>query len=211
MAKGKHLKVNWRYKIIDRPAMTQSQTNYIFDGVNDGNAGIVETRTSEAFENKTTVNRIKLRFDSRLGMKGNYNLTYTFTDVDRPFMNPTAMCEESLVGTNSAHVTALPPVLDRIYYFQRERFGNGTNQAAQAHKVTGRGSYQISPRTSVNAFVTWAQDKNDEMNIYEYTRDLLTPGLNLWTAPSDNLLFTIGWTYNKVESNANLCVPIFDG
>jgi hypothetical protein len=203
VGKGKHLKANWRYQVIDRPAMAQSQTTYLFD---ENNVGTREEVTAAAFENKTTVNRIKLRFDSRLGMKGNYNLTYTFTDVDMPFMNPTAMCEESLDGVDSAHGPD-----GRMYYFQRLRFGNGTNQATQAHKVTGRGSYQISPRTSVNAFVTWAQDKNDEMNIYEYNRDLLTPGLNLWTAPSDNLLFTIGWTYNKVESNANMCVPIFDG
>ncbi len=203
VGKGKHLKANWRYQIIDRPAMAQSQTTYIFDESNPGARGEV---TSAAFENKTTVNRIKLRFDSRLGMKGNYNLTYTFTDVDMPFMNPTAMCETSLDGVDSAHGPD-----GRMYYFQRQRFGNGTNQATQAHKVTGRGSYQLSARTSINAFVTWAQDKNDEMNIYEYNRDLLTPGLNLWTAPSDNLLFTIGWTYSMVESNANLCVPIFDG
>ena len=203
VGKGKHLKANWRYQIIDRPAMAQSQTTYIFD---ENNPGARQEVTSSAFENKTTVNRIKLRFDSRLGMKGNYNLTYTFTDVDMPFMNPTAMCEGSLDGVDSAHGPD-----GRMYYFQRQRFGNGTNQATQAHKVTGRGSYQLSARTSVNAFVTWAQDKNDEMNIYEYNRDLLTPGLNLWTAPSDNLLFTLGWTYSMVESNANLCVPIFDG
>jgi len=166
-------------------------------------------------------------------------------------MNPTAMCENSLQGTDSSH-----GVDGRLYYFQRQRFGNGTNQATQSHKATGRASYQISPRTSINGlaaciissvrgsatgptrppsrtrrpaglptrsrraprstgsingFLTVASDKNNEMNIYEYNRDLLTPGLNLWTAPSDNLLFTLGWTYNKVTSNANMCVPIFDG
>ena len=44
-----------------------------------------------------------------------------------------------------------------------------------------------------------------------FDRDLLTPGVNLWTAPSDNVLFTLGWTYNKVKSNANMCIPVFDG
>ncbi len=203
VGKGKHLKASWRYQVIDRPAMAQSQTTYLFD---ENNVGTNELVASEAFENKTTVNRIKLRFDSRIGMKGNYNLTYTYTDVDMPFMNPTAMCEESLIDTDSSH-----GVDGRMYYFQRQRFGNGTNQATRAEKLTGRASYQISPRTSINGFVTVARDNNDEMNIYEYNRDLLTPGLNLWTAPSDNLLFTLGWTYNKVTSNANMCVPIFDG
>jgi hypothetical protein len=205
VGKGKHLKVNWRYQIIDRPAMTQTQTNYIYNP--DGS--INETLTSEAMENKTTVNRIKLRYDSRLGMKGNYNLTYTYTGVDKPYMNPTAMCEESLQGTESSHPSG--GAAGRLYYYQRERFGNGTNQPSQSHKVSGRASYQLSARTSFNAFLTYAQDKNDEMNLYQYDRDLLTPGLNLWTAPSDQVLFTLGWTYNKVTSNANMCIPIFDG
>jgi hypothetical protein len=209
LAKGKHLKFNWRYKVIDRPAMAQSQTNYIFDGVNDGNAGVEEALYSEAFENKTKVNRIKVRYDARLGMKGHYNLSYTYTGVDKPFMNPTAMCETSAIGTNSAHVNN-PPV-GRIYYFQRERYGNGSNQASQAHNLTGRASFQVSPRTSISGFLTYAQDKNDDMNIYQYDRDYVAPGLNLWTAPSDRFLFTLGWTYNKMKSNANMCIPIFDG
>ena len=209
VAKGKHLKVNWRYQVIDRPAMAQSQTNYLYDWVNAGNAGITEKLDSTAFENKTKINRIKLRYDSRIGMKGNYNLTYTFTGVDKPFMNPTAMCEESLQGTTSSHPGG--GAEGRLYYYQRERYGNGSSSPSQSHKISGRASYQISPRTSFNAFLTYAQDKNDDMNLYQYDRDLLTPGLNLWTAPADNFLFTLGWTYNKIKSNANMCIPIFDG
>ena len=209
VGKGKHLKLNSRYQIIDRPAMAQSQTNYIFDDTGGLDGNITETLTSTAYDNKTRILRLKARFDSRLGRKGNYNLTYTFTDVDKPFMNPTAMCEESIAGIGSTHGSS--GTVGRIYYFQRERLGNGTNMPSTAHKVTARGSYQISSRTSANAFVTWAKDKNDQMNIYEYERDLFTPGINLWTAPSDNLLFTLGWHHNMVTSNANLCIPVFDG
>jgi hypothetical protein len=207
MGKGRSLKLGLRSQVIDRPAMAQSQTNYIFDGVNTGEAAIVETMESEAYANETKVFRAKLRYDARLGLKGNYNLTYTMTNVDKPFMNPTAMCEESLEGVSSPHGTAL----ERLYYFQRERWGNGTNQASQAHKATARFSYQLSPRTSLSGYVTYAKDKNDEMNLYEFDRDMLSPGINLWTAPDDKLLFTLGWANQKIESNANLCVPIFDG
>ncbi len=206
LAKSRFLKLNWRTQIIDRPAMAQTQTNYLFDGVNPGEAGATLV-PSEAYENKTTINRLKLRYDARMGMKGRYNLTYAFTSVDKPFMNPTAMCEEGIAGINTAH----PGTIERIYYFQRQRYGMGTNQPNQAHKLTLKGSYQLSARTSMNAFLTYAKDKNDELNIYEYERDMFTPGLNFWTAPSDRLLFTLGWTYNKVTSNANLCPPFFDG
>ncbi|MCP4571072.1 MAG: MtrB/PioB family outer membrane beta-barrel protein [bacterium] len=207
VGKGRHLKVSWRRQTIDRDAMTQSQTTYQFTGLADNE--IAAYMPSEAYANETVINRLKLRYDARLGLKGKYNLAYAYTSVDKPFMNPTAMCEESLAGTPSAHVDTGP--IGRLYYYQRARYGNGTNQPNQAHKVTARGSYQLSPRTSVSGYLTWAKDKNDEMNLYEFQRDMLTPGVNVWTAPSDRLLFTLGWAYNKVESNANLCPPFFDG
>jgi hypothetical protein len=206
LAKSRHLKVNWRTQIIDREAMAQSQTSYLFDGVNPGESGATLV-PSEAFANKTTINRLKLRYDARLGMKGRYNVSYAYTNVDKPYMNPTAMCEESIADENTAH----PGTIERLYYFQRERYGMGTNQPNQAHKLTMKGSYQLSARSSFNAFLTYAKDKNDELNVYEYDRDMFTPGFNFWTAPSDRVMFTLGWTYNKVKSNANLCIPIFDG
>jgi hypothetical protein len=208
VAKGRHLKASWRHQVVDRDAMAQSQTSYLFDGVNDGAAGATLV-PSEAYANKTTVDRFKLRYDARLGLKGNYNLTYVHTNVDKPYMNPTAMCEASIADVNSPHVNAGP--IGRLYYFQRQRNGNGSNQPNQSQRATARGSYQVSPRTSVSGYLTWAKDKNDELNIYEYQRDMLTPGVNVWTAPSDRVMFTVGWAFNKVESNANLCPPIFDG
>lgn len=208
IGKGRHLKIGWRHQVIERDAMAQSQTSYLFDGVNNGNAGATLV-PSTAYENETTVDRLKLRYDARMGLKGNYNLTYAYTKVDKPFMNPTAMCEESLQGTNSPHVDAGP--VGRLYYYQRLRHGNGTSLPTMAQKFTARGSYQLSPRTSVSGYLTWAKDKNDEMNIYEFQRDLVTPGVNLWTAPSDRMMLTMGWAFNKVESNANLCPPMFDG
>ena len=208
VGKGRRLKLGWRHQIIDRDAMAQNQTTYLFDGVNNGNAGATPVE-STPYANETTVNRLKARYDARMGTKGNYNVTYTFTNVDKPFMNPTAMCEESLVGTNSAHTGGA--AAGRIYYFQRQRYGNGTSSPNQAHQLAVRGSYQLSPRTSFNAFLNYATEKNDDLNSYEFDRDMISPGVNLWTAPDDRLLFTLGWTYQKVESNANLCPPFFDG
>ncbi len=201
LAKRRHLRLNWRTQVIDRPAMAQNQTSYLFN--DDGTVAALVA--SEPFENKTTINRLKLRYDAKLGLKGRYNLTYAYTMVDQPYMNPTAMCEESLAGANN------PGDTGRIYYFQRQRYGMGSNQPNQAHKLTLKGTYQLSARSSFNAFLTYAKDKNDDLNIYEFERDMFTPGFNFWTAPTDRLLFTMGWTHNKVKSNANMCIPIFDG
>ena len=50
-----------------------------------------------------------------------------------------------------------------------------------------------------------------DLNIYQFDRDVLVPGFNIWTAPTPKLMFTFGYTYNSYKSNANLCPPIFDG
>ena len=209
IGKGKHFKGSVRHQTIDRDAMAQNQTSYLFDGINDGNTGATLV-PSTAFENKTTILRLKGLYDQRLGRKGSFNAGVTGTVIDQPFMNPTAMCEESLEGVNSAHVSA-STVTGRMYYFQRLRYGMGTNQPNQSWRMNGKASYQLTPRVSVNGFLAYTTEKNDEMNVYQFDRDILTPGVNLWTAPHDKVLFTLGWTYNKVKSNANLCIPIFDG
>lgn len=208
LRKNRKLRGSVRYQAIDRDAMAQSQTNYLFDGENPGEEGATLV-PSTPFENKTEILRLKLRYDERIGRKGNFNLGVTGKFVDQPFMNPTAMCENSVQDVYSSHVDGT--VEGRLYYFQRQRYGNGTNQPSESWLLNSKGSYQISPRVSLNAFIAYTMEKNDELNVYEFERDVFMPGVNLWTAPSDKLLLTLGYTFNRIESNANLCPPIFDG
>jgi hypothetical protein len=144
-----------------------------------------------------------------MGRKGNFRVDYTYTNVDNPYMNVTAMCEESLQGTESVHEGG--GAEGRLYYFQRQRYGNGTNVASQSHRISARGTYQAASRASVHAYANFAKEKNDDLNIYEFDRTIVNPGINLWTAPDDAMFVTIGYAYHFVESNANLCPPIFDG
>ena len=204
LGKGRHLKGSIRSQTIDRDAMAQSQTSYLFD--EDGTAHLV---ASTPFENKTTILRLKGRYDHRLGRKGSFNAGFTGTFVDKPFMNPTAQCEESVQGVNSSHTDGTAE--GRLYYFQRQRYGMGSNQPSESWRLNGKASYQLMPRLSVNGFLTYTMEKNDELNLYQFDRDVITPGVNLWTAPTDKLLLTLGWSYNHVESDASLCPPIFDG
>lgn len=196
------LTAGWRHQVIDRDAMTQSQSSYQGDGTTA--ADLYYPSTAQA--NKSTLDRFSLAFARRLGLKGNGRIEYAFTRVDRPYMNVTAMCEAALRGD--------PHALDDnslVYYFQRDRYGNGTNQPSQTHRVAARGSYQITSRASVNGSLNATFDKNDELNIYKYWRTVLAPTANLWLAPTDRLALALGYTWNRVESNAVLCPPIFDG
>ncbi len=202
LGKRSTLGVSWRHKVVDRAAMAQSQTTYYEDEVSGEIVGIDST----PYANETTTDRFRATLNKRFGKKGNGKLSYTYTSVSNQFMNPTAMCEESM----HHDVDALPGN-GLAYYFQRQRINSGSSLPTKSHKVTARGSYQVSPRVSLNGFLNIASEKNDELDSYEFERTVLSPGANLWVAPNDKLMLTMGYSFNSVESNAKLCVPLFGG
>jgi len=193
---------DWRHKTIDRPAMAQSQTTYYTDEVSGDIVGVPST----PYANETTSDRFRATLNKRFGRKGNGKLSYTYTTVSNQYMNPTAMCEEAL----HHDVDALPGN-GFVYYFQRLRHGNGTALPNESHRVAARGSYQVSPRVSLNGYLNVASEENYELNSYTFERTILTPGANLWVAPNDKLMLTMGYSFNSVESNAKLCIPLFGG
>jgi hypothetical protein len=203
LARGRYLSLGGRYEVIDRDAMNQSQTTYDFSGTGQ------DEIASNPLAWKTKRLRLKALYRQRFGRRGNLRLEYAFTNVDDPYENVTAMCEESIAGAESVHDGG--SVAGRLYYFQRQRYGNGTNQPSRSHRVSARGAYQLSSRASLNAYVNYITQQNDQLNIYEFDRTVVNPGLNLWTAPDDRFFVTLGYAFHSIESNANLCPPIFDG
>ncbi len=196
------LGLSWRHKVIDRAAMAQTQTTYYLDDASGVNVMVPST----PYANETTTDRFRATLNKRFGRKGNGKLSYTYTSVSNQYMNPTAMCEEAMNGESHT--------LDgnsNVFYFQRERFGNGTALPNKSHKVAARGSYQVSSRMSLSGYVNIASELNDELNSYEFERTILSPGANLWVAPNDKLMLTLGYSFNSVESNAKLCPPLFGG
>ena len=196
------LGLSWRHKVVDRSAMAQSQTTYYLDEGLGENVMVAST----PYANETTSDRFRAVLNRRFGTKGNGKLSYTYTTVGNQYMNPTAMCESALHGDDHT--------LDGnsfVYYFQRERYGNGTALPTKSHRVAARASYQLSPQASLNGYVNVASETNDEINSYEYERTIVSPGANLWIAPNDKLMLTMGYSFNSVESNAKMCVPLFGG
>ncbi len=194
--------LDWRHKVVDRDAMNQTQTTYYLDETTGENVMVPST----AIPYETTTDRFRASLHRRLGMKGNMRLTYAYTHIDQPFANLTGICEESLRGED--HTLA-----DNVYtwYFQRDRIGNATALPDEVHRVSWRTSYQVNPRLSLNAYFNGQWESNDSMNSYSLDRDIYSPGIDLWTAPSDRLMFTLGYAFNRVESNAVLCPPLFGG
>jgi hypothetical protein len=133
-------------------------------------------------------------------------MTYTFTNVSKQYMNILGICEDEMRGESYTL-----PGNGNVYYFQRLRTGNATSLPNKSHKLALRSSYQLSPRMSLNGYLNFADEKNDEMNTYEFTRTVFSPGATLWMAPTDKMMVTMGYSFNSVESNASMCIPLFGG
>ncbi|MBU1228263.1 MAG: hypothetical protein KJ698_13755 [Actinobacteria bacterium] len=202
LGQGSSFGLDWRHKVVDRPAMAQSQTTYYLDETSGENVMVPST----PYASETASDRFRATLSKRFGRRGNAKLSYTYTTVANQYMNPAAMCEDPLYG--DTHNLAGNGF---VYYFQRSRYGNGAALPNESHRIAARGSYQVSPRTSLNGYLNVASEKNDELNSYEYERTILSPGVNLWVAPNDKLMLTMGYSFNSVESNAKLCPPLFGG
>lgn len=200
LSKGGYLKLLYRHKQIDRDAMIQSQTYYVND--NGTNVAI----PAMPYANKTTMNKFKLLGSKRVSRQSHVVAYVDYTTYDDPFMNPTAICEQGMNGTdyNLAGNSS-------VWYFQRLREGNATRLPSSSLSGLLRGSHQSSSRTSLFAFFTGATEKNDKLNSYEYSRDVVQAGGTLWWAPLDWMPLTLDYAYNNYKSNAKLCPPVFDG
>jgi len=202
LARRTNLNIDWRHKVIDRDAMNQTQTTYYRDDATGANVAV----PSRPVANESTTDRFRATFFQRFGLRGNMRLSYAYTHVDRPFANLTAMCESSMRGTD--YTLAGNSV---TWYFQRQRLASASPLPENVHRLNWRASYRFNPRLSLNAFVNAQWESNDSMTGYSLDRDIATPGINLWTAPNDRLLLSLGYAYNRVESNAELCPPLFGG
>ena len=124
-------------------------------------------------------------------------------------MNVRGICESKADTTRI--INDLGEINSFVYYFQRERIGTGGNLPSQAMRAKATGSYSVSPKVQLNGYVNIASEKNDDLNLYEWERTLLSPGAAITVLPRATCALSGGIAYSMIESNANLCVPVMDG
>jgi Putative outer membrane beta-barrel porin, MtrB/PioB len=177
------LNLDYRYRSIDREYLELEQ-------------GSSETESVQ--------NRIKAAWSSRSKrFRSKISLEYEMTDI--PFANKFAMCEEA--HKNDPFL----PDNGFFYYFQRERKGDGSNQPSDSIRLNANVTLLSGGSYSINLQGTYQDEKNDNLNTFEWTRDQMTAGVNLFYVPSKKAVLSAGYNYLNIESNALFCVPVMDG
>ncbi len=183
LSKSQYLSFDYRYRSIDREYLE------------------IDHDTTET---ETAQHRVTAAWSYR-SQKSRSNVSLVYEISDQPFANREAMCEKSLYDT-----PALPDN-SFVYYFQRERQGEGSNLPSDSLKLNANFSMFKTSKFSVNFQGTYQDEKNDELNSYEWERDQMTLGFNIFVTASTKAAFAAGYNYLDISSNASFCVPVMDG
>ncbi len=158
----------------------------------------------DSSEKETVQNRVQMSWHRRKPIcRSTFTVEYELTDY--PFANKDAMCEPSYENGETL------PDNSSFYYFQRERLAAATNQPTDSLRIKFNGSLFSGTKASLNLQASYQDEKNDELNEYQWERDMLISGLNLFAAPNQVSIFTLGYNFLDITSNALFCIPVMDG
>jgi hypothetical protein len=166
----------------------------------------VELDPDDPGSTRTLQNRVRASWNGRLSPGARSRVVVEYEKTDLPFVNVHGICEDG-------QGEELMPIAGNsfVYYFQRERIGTGGTLPTGALRANAHLTYGFGPRASATGYVNLAFEKNDDLNLYDFDRDVLTPGITVFLAPDDRFVVTGGGSYSRVKSNAKLCATVMDG
>jgi hypothetical protein len=170
-----------------------------------------ELDPDDASETTTVQNRVTAAWYGRLAKSARSRVAFTYEMTDHPFVNVRGICEMAQGDTLTPIGGPGTQPNDWIYYFQRQRYGTGTNQPAASLRLNANLSYAFGSKVSVNGFLNVTDDSNDDLNVYEYELTSVNPGLQLFWMPDPRAVVTLGGSMSVIESNAKMCATVMDG
>ncbi len=159
---------------------------------------------SENNEDQSLSNRLKIRWDGRF-MNGKLRtaITANYEHTDQAFANVGIM-------ENSDNLCPLPGQ-PKVWYWQREAYGEATNQPTQEWKLNTNLTYKFKTGHSVNLTASHISKLNDDLNTYEWEESSYNAGFHYFGVLSDTSYISTGYDFGKTQSDALMVVPVMDG
>ncbi len=166
----------------------------------------VERHEFGGYDGDTKSHLLKFRWDGKFNQNRiKASTTVSYKMVDDPFTNASGIMEKSLCSE------PLLPGQTVIFYFQRERYGDATNLPSEEWKLSGNMSVKAGKNGSFAFNANYTDSSNDEMNTYKWEGNSWAIGAHYFMAFSESSIFSVGYDHGKMESNALLSIPVFDG
>ncbi len=180
---------------------------------------------------ETETDTFKVSLNSRYFKNISLRLKYQYQDIDEPFAHQGAALADgdaidawlddvqegtTCGGTNS--LVGLPmPWFDpagEYFVMYNSREATLTAEPENTHELSFNANWIISPKLSVNAHFKYLLEEV-EMDIpgftNSYDKEMFAPGVDLWFAPTDRLVLTLAYEFQKMEDETFLSIPAYGG
>ncbi len=165
----------------------------------------VDRELEELMDTETHTIKASVRY--RPTKKLNTRASYTYQNIDEPFMHP-----HGNKGPIEEGFVYVPKVTNAWYepFFYSLREAEATNQPEDVHELKASATWSPGVNYSVTAYARYRMEEND-LNFNTYEQDTFSPGFNVWWAPINKLNMTMAYNFNKMETENQMCVGWYHG
>ncbi|MCD4748608.1 MAG: hypothetical protein K8R59_04465 [Thermoanaerobaculales bacterium] len=130
-------------------------------------------------------------------------------DISNPFMLINGACSTLVSGSSSNPWD--PDVTDQYYEFQDARIAETTASAEGFDEFKLGGTFKLGSSSTLSATYRYWDGDNQAGDLTNWSRTNQNLTATLWSAPTSEWNWYLGYAYSDTELNAPVCIPIFDG
>jgi hypothetical protein len=168
---------------------------------------------------QTETNTYKLALKSRINKEFSGNVSYTYQDIDEPMAGAHVGIAQGdgiqdLSGDSNLwyyNTSDFNVPADKTWYWTDvypNRQLSSTSQPDEVHEGKMSGTWAPSTNLAATVFARVRYEENDDV---QYEQRTFVPGASVYYAPNGKLNMTMAYTFNKQETENQMCVGWYHG
>ena len=169
----------------------------------------------------TETNTFKVAVNTRLNKQLSGRISYKYQDIDEPLAGPktgilqTAAYQDpnypGMAYDNTANYLGDPGNGPAVYYWN-SAYPNLTLDTSMSPDEVNEVKLSTTWAPAANVAATFfARVRHEENDSVKYDQKTYIPGASIYYAPSDKLNLTMAYTFNKMETENQMCVGWYHG
>lgn len=161
-------------------------------------------------DNSTSTREYTLKslFTGRVG-KTRYRATAYYKQADDVFKNVNGAVRGAELTSNPGGVG--PWTLEQYYDLYATRFGDMSNVPTDSYGLSGNLTYSPASKTSLTFHGTWKDEKNDETDVGDWSRDYKALGASVWHALTERTYVVASMDTIQEDQEAFFAIPLMNG
>jgi len=169
----------------------------------------------------TETNTFKVAVNTRLNKQLSGRISYKYQDIDEPLAGPKTGILQSaafqdpnypgMAYDNTANYLGDPGNGPAVYYWNTA-YPNRTLDTSMSPDEVNEVKLSTTWAPAANMAATFfARVRHEENDSVKYDKKTYIPGASIYYAPSENLNLTMAYTFNKMETENQMCVGWYHG